>query len=70
MNSAKYVDEQIKILKTKGIPLQDAAWEAAKLCIGFPYIFGTGGSTVRRRSGERSTMPTRIRKDWSANARR
>lgn len=43
MNSAKYVDEQIKILKTKGIPLQDAAWEAAKLCIGFPYIFGDRG---------------------------
>lgn len=43
MNSASYVDEQIKILKTSGIPLQDAAWQAALLCVGYPYIFGDRG---------------------------
>lgn len=43
MNTAKYVDEQIQQLKVSGIPLTDAAWEAAKLCIGWPYIFGAKG---------------------------
>lgn len=43
MNSAKYVDEQIKQLKSSGIPLTDAAWEAALLCVGWPYIFGDRG---------------------------
>lgn len=43
MNSAKYVDERIKELKGAGIPLKDAAWEAAKLCEGWPYIFGAKG---------------------------
>ena len=43
MNAAKYVDEQIKILKTSGIPLSDAAWQAALLCVGWPYVFGDRG---------------------------
>lgn len=43
MNSSKYVDEQIQKLKSSGIPLTDAAWEAAKLCVGWPYIFGAKG---------------------------
>lgn len=43
MNTAKYVDEQIKVLKGSGIPLSDAAWEAALLCEGWPYIFGDRG---------------------------
>ena len=43
MNSAEYVDQQIQILKTSGIPMTDAAWEAAKLCVGWPYIFGAVG---------------------------
>ena len=43
MNTAKYVDEQIKVLKNSGIPLSDAAWEAALLCEGWPYIFGDRG---------------------------
>ena len=43
MNSAEYVDQQIKKYKEKGIPLSDAAWKTAKLCVGWPYIFGDRG---------------------------
>ena len=43
MRTAKYVDEQIQKLKNKGIPLADAAWKAALLCVGWPYIFGDRG---------------------------
>ena len=43
MNSAKEVDGLIQQMKTGGIPMSDAAWEAAKACIGWPYIFGDRG---------------------------
>ena len=43
MNTAAYVDEQIAILKTSGIPLSDAAWQAALLTVGWPYVFGDRG---------------------------
>ena len=43
MNTAKYVADQIQIMKASGIPLTDAAWEAAKLCLDWPYIFGALG---------------------------
>lgn len=43
MNTAAYVDEQIKKLKDGGIPLSEAAWQAALLCVGWPYIFGDRG---------------------------
>lgn len=43
MNSAKYVDEQIAILKGSGIPLSEAAWQAALMCVGWPYVFGDRG---------------------------
>lgn len=43
MNTAEYVDQKIQELKGSGIPLSDAAWEAGKLCIGYPYIFGDRG---------------------------
>jgi hypothetical protein len=43
MNTAKQVDELITQLKGSGIPLADAAWQAAKACIGWPYIFGDRG---------------------------
>lgn len=42
-HTAKYVDDQIVLLKNSGIPLSEAAWKAALLCIGFPYIFGDRG---------------------------
>ena len=43
MNSASYVDEQIKVIKAKGIPRSDQAWELALLTVGWPYIFGDRG---------------------------
>lgn len=43
MNSANYVDQQIKKLKESGITLQDAAWQAALLCVGWAYVFGDRG---------------------------
>lgn len=43
MNTAAYVDEQIKVLKSSGIPLSDAAWQLALLCVGWPYVFGDRG---------------------------
>ncbi len=43
MNSAEYVDQKIAELKAGGIPLSEAAWEAALLCVGWPYIYGERG---------------------------
>ena len=43
MNSASTVDKKIDALIHSGIPLSEAAWEAAKACIGWPYIFGDRG---------------------------
>ena len=43
MNSAEYVDQHIQQLKNSGIPLSEAAWQAALLCVGWPYIFGDRG---------------------------
>ena len=53
MNTANYVAQQINKLKASGIPLEDAAWQAALLCTGWPYIFGDRGEYCtpdRRRS--------------------
>jgi len=48
MNSAKYVDDLITALKSQGVPLSDVAWEAAKACVGWPYVFGArGGKTTK-----------------------
>ena len=35
MNNAEYVDQQIQKLKNSGIPLSEAAWQAALLCVGW-----------------------------------
>ena len=43
MNSAEYVKQQIQVIKNSGIPLSEAAWESALLCVGWPYIFGAKG---------------------------
>jgi hypothetical protein len=43
MKTAKQVDELIAQLKNSGIPLSDAAWQAALACVGWPYIFGDRG---------------------------
>ena len=43
MNTAEYVDQQIEAMKNGGVPLDDAAWKAALLCVGWPYVFGASG---------------------------
>jgi len=43
MKTAKQVDDLIVQLKNSGIPLSEAAWEAALACVGWPYIFGDRG---------------------------
>lgn len=48
MNSAAYVDEKIAEIKLSGIPLSDEAWEAAKLCIGWPYTYGARGGKITK----------------------
>lgn len=61
MNTARYVDEKIAAMKEKGIPLSDAAWEAALACEGWPYVFGAWGAecTVsERKKRYRDDHPT------------
>lgn len=43
MNSAAYVTQKIAEIKQSGKILADQVWEAALLCIGWPYIFGDRG---------------------------
>ena len=43
MNSAEYVNQQIQEMKASGIPLSEAAWKAAQLTVGWPYVFGDRG---------------------------
>jgi cell wall-associated NlpC family hydrolase len=44
VNTAEYVDRTIAEIKASGgIPLSEAAWQAALLCVGWPYIFGARG---------------------------
>jgi len=40
MNSADYVTNQINSMKSSGMPLQEVAWNAALLSVGWPYVFG------------------------------
>jgi hypothetical protein len=40
MNSAEYVTKLIADLKAKGEDLSKVAYEAAKACVGWPYVFG------------------------------
>lgn len=40
MNSAEYVTQQITEMKAQGRPLAEIAWQAALLCVGWPYVFG------------------------------
>lgn len=61
MYSASYVDKQIEILKQSGIPFSEAAWKAALLCVGWPYVFGAWGAecTVsERKKRYRDDHPT------------
>lgn len=43
MNSANQVDQQIQVMKNDGWTNQMVAWETAKLCVGWAYVFGARG---------------------------
>ena len=44
MNSARQVDEQIGVMKAAGWSNQAIVWNTAKLCVGWPYVFGAWGA--------------------------
>ena len=61
MNSAKYVDEQINILKKSGIPCSEQAWQTALMLVGWAYVFGARGqycTPANRRSLYKDAHPT------------
>lgn len=61
MNSAKYVDEQVAVLKSSGIPYSEAAWQTALLLVGWAYVFGARGqycTPANRRSAYKEKHPT------------
>lgn len=64
MNTADYVDGLIAELKARvaniGIPLSEAAWQAALACEGWPYVYGAWGAlcTVSERKKRFGYSPT------------
>lgn len=64
MNSAEYVTKRIEEMKTQGMPLAKVAWQAALLCVGWPYVFGarwqycTPANRRARYSDEHPTIKT------------
>lgn len=59
MNSMREVKDAIQTLKSSGIPLSEAAWKAAQMCLGWPYIFGDRGQecTPSHRRGAYNAHP-------------
>lgn len=43
MNTAKQVADLIQTLKGQGTALADVAWQTAKACVGWAYVFGARG---------------------------
>lgn len=61
MNSANYVDSLIASGKASGQDLMTLSWDAAKACVGWPYVFGGRGQLCtpsNRRSAYRDAHPT------------
>ena len=61
MNSAEYVSKQIEELKKTGQNLQWVAWQVARLCLGWAYVYGARGefcTPVNRRTRYRADHPT------------
>ena len=61
MNSAEYVAQKISEIKQSGKILADQVWDAALLCIGWPYIFGDRGqycTPAHRRSKDLTKYPS------------
>lgn len=61
MNTARYVDDLIAQGKAEGKDLQQLAWDAAKACTGWAYVYGAYGEYCdpsNRRSRYRAAHPT------------
>ena len=43
MKTVEDLAAKVEELKTAGVPLSDAVWEAGKVCIGWPYVYGAAG---------------------------
>lgn len=43
MNTASFVSKQLDELKASGTPLASVAWQVARLCVGWAYVFGARG---------------------------
>lgn len=43
MNTAAYVDQMVNDQKSAGIPMAEIAWNTAKACVGWAYVFGAAG---------------------------
>ena len=44
MNTANYVDGEIRDMRLAGTPIAEAVWKTALLCEGWPYVFGAWGA--------------------------
>lgn len=44
MNTAKYVDQMVTKWKQEGQSLPSIAWNAALLCVGWPYVYSSWGA--------------------------
>ncbi len=65
MNSAKDVDALVAQWKQEGRSAQWIAWETAKACIGWPYVYADAGSYCtpsNRRAKARDDHPTIVTK--------
>lgn len=61
MNTANYVAGEIQAMKISGTPIGSAAWAAALLCEGWPYVFGAWGAectVAERKKRYRDDHPT------------
>ena len=61
MNSANYVDQMIADGKAAGRDLMELAWEAARACTGWAYVFGARGqlcTPANRRARYSDAHPT------------
>ena len=47
MKSEKQVVDLIEKLKNNGVPLSDVAWQAARACVGWPYVYGAVGEECK-----------------------
>ena len=44
MNTANYVAGEIEAMKAAGTPIGSAVWATARLCEGWPYVYGAWGA--------------------------